>query len=526
MLTKKQRGSLRGKLKTSVESGMVAFFFFVFLQSVRSQSWRVEDIPNPMSNPELCGRIGRENSMVCDVADLLSVETKDSIDRRAGKMWEVEFAVVVIPSMDSSGWFSSVQRHAEFYATTLLRNWGVGDSSLQNGVLIFLSVIDRVIFISLGVEIQAKLSSVDVDRVINHVTPLLKSEDYGSAIERAIIEINLIITRGMSPLVIHQKERDNRLYMARIIGPWLLCTILVLLVAWIFFKNNQDLRVKRSRNAIRALLIELSLPDVKTGDEGPEFFTASCPVCCDLYLPTNLRAFDQILAQFLNNPNSSHNEEFDDPSAEDHSILPESFESALLKFVEESGKLRSSYDEGNSQPQAGEGREFNVSDEQESDQLLEKENSRTRLLTAFDCEDFRNPSRFGCGHIICLSCLRSISRQPLTESCPLCELEEYLSIPPENFLPFSTHRLPEPKGRDLVYRARNLHKNDSSALSLQRLLSLESTFLSRSREESMKILLEMCCELNQKVVESEMRKKHIDDRWKEPGRQLHPRKSD
>jgi uncharacterized membrane protein YgcG len=515
--------------QTEIFSPMLFYLWFVLLKSARSQSWRVEDIPNPMTNPELCGRIGRESSMICDVANLLDQDTKDSIDRRAGKMWEVEFAVVVIPSMVTSGWLSSVQRHAEYYANTLLQNWGVGDSSLQNGVLIFLSVIDRVIYISLGTEIQAKLSSADVDRVVNHVAPLLKSDEYGSALERAIIEINLIITRGITPLTVHQKERDGRLYMARVLGPWLLCIIFAVLVVWIFVNNKQDLQIKKSRDDLRALLIELSLPDLRTKvGQDLDFFSASCPVCCELYLPTKLRIFDRSLAQFLNNNQTSSSYQEIDDTAEDHSILPESYETALRQFVEESGKLRSSYNEYCSpHPPILDQEETNPNDKQENDCLLSKTNLRTRLETVLDNSDFRNPSRFGCGHIFCLSCLRTLSHIPLTESCPLCELEEYLSIPPENFLPFSTHRLPEPKGRDLVFRARILHKRNPTTLTKERLLSLESSFLSGSREESTKILFEMCCEVNRKVIESEMRKKHIDDRWKEPGRPSHPiRKSE
>jgi uncharacterized membrane protein YgcG len=491
---------------------------------IRSQSsWRIEDIPNPMKNPERCGRIGRDSSMVCDVANLLDPETKDSIDRRAGSMWDVEFAVVVIPSMVKSSWFSSTQSEAEFYANSLIQLWGVGDSALQNGALIFLSVYDRVIFISLGVAIQDQLSSIEVERVLGHVTPLLKAEEYGAAIERAIMEINLIITRGMNPLTASQKEKDNRLYMGRVLGPWLLLFIFLLMIIWILLSRRQEAGIKQSRDNLRALLIELCLPDPQSA-EGLEFFSASCPVCFQIYLPSQLRSFDSSLSHFLPKEEAhgaTADENLDDPSAEDSSILPETYETSLLRFVEESGKLRTSRPE--TSDGAGEEKVSRPEPAQEDDLLLGKENiRRPRLASEFDKDDFRNPARFSCGHIFCLFCLRSLGPQRLADSCPLCDSKDYLSPSPEST---SNHPIPEAKSRDLVHRARKIAKSHPDLLTPDRLVSLETSLCS-SREQAVKTVLELCLECNQKVADIEMRKRHIDDAWKEPGRQPKPKKTE
>ena len=57
--------------------------------------WSIEDIPNPMKEPERCGRAGVQMSIICDVEDILSVDTKNDIEAKASTMWEVEFAVAI-----------------------------------------------------------------------------------------------------------------------------------------------------------------------------------------------------------------------------------------------------------------------------------------------------------------------------------------------------------------------------------------------------------------------------------------------
>lgn len=463
--------------------------------------------------------------MICDVANLLDTETKNSIDRRAAKMWEVEFAVAVIPSMLRMSWFSSTQYEAEYYANTLLEKWGVGDSSLQNGVLIFLSVDDRVIFISLGTQIQARLSSLEVERVISHVSPLLKLGEYGSAIERAIIEINLIITRGVPMHTSLQKEKDNRLYMGRVLGPWVLVCLGAVMLLWILYSRREETKLKKCRDELRALLIELCLPDVLLRDSTPQFFTASCPLCSQLYLPTSLRTFDCAINMFLSESHEtgSYSEDnYEDSSAENLAILPEAYEAALIKFIETSSKMRSHYQE-NGCDQVDDSL---LMHSQEHDLLLEADkNFKVRLQSDLDREDVRNPARFSCGHILCLSCLRSLTSS-IISTCPICELDQYQSCfrdisssisnpgPPQSF-----------KSSDLIFRIRTLRRRYPFVVSAEIVFSLESAVMTKLREESVKIVLELCCELNRKLVDIEMRKRHIDDRWKEPGRLL-SRKSD
>lgn len=506
---------------TSAFQMLLVLVFSVLLDSSRSQTaWGVDDIPNPMKNPELCGRFGLESSMICDPSNILDPSTKDSIDRRAARMWDVEFAAVIIPSMVRKSWLSSAQSEAEYYASTLLNKWGVGDSSQKNGVLIFLAVDDRVIYIALGTRIQDQLSSVEVDRVVSHVYPLLKLGEYGSAIERAIIEINLIATKEIVSHISVQKEKDNRLYMARVLGPWLLFVLLSIMTIWVMYSRKEEAKLKKSRDDLRALLIELCLPYSHCQNSSTLFFSASCPICFQLYLPTAVRRFDSALNTILlasDESSANIGEIVEDPSAENTDILPESYERVLIKFIESTSKLRNVAQEDACH-------EKSYSNIEEHDPLLGSQNSQRRVNSDLDRDDFRNPHRFGCGHIFCLSCLRSFSNETIVNTCPLCKLEQYQAI--STTISSPNLREHNPKTIDLVYRLRKLHASHSTALTSEMLSSLESVIAATNREESLKLVFELCCELNCKLLDLEMRKRHIDDGWKNPGRTLAKRKSD
>ncbi len=54
----------------------------------------------------------------------------------------------------------------EAFAQRMHNTWGVGDATTQKGVLLFLSVVDRQIYISVGSGAAASLSLDFLDEVI------------------------------------------------------------------------------------------------------------------------------------------------------------------------------------------------------------------------------------------------------------------------------------------------------------------------------------------------------------------------
>lgn len=69
--------------------------FFLHCTVSIGADWLVEDLPNPMKDPALCGRPGVQMSIICDVDEKLTGDSKNDIELKASTMWEVEFAVAV-----------------------------------------------------------------------------------------------------------------------------------------------------------------------------------------------------------------------------------------------------------------------------------------------------------------------------------------------------------------------------------------------------------------------------------------------
>ena len=488
-----------------------------------------------MKSPSLCGRDGHESSAICDVSNLLKDEDKDSIDLRVGKMWEVEFAIVVIPAMVRQGWTVSVQSEAEIFANTLLQKWGVGDT-MNNGVLIFLSIKDRVIFIALGKEIQAKLSSIEVERIIFHVTPLLKSGEYASAIERAIIEINIIITRGMTTLTIQQKQKDNKVYMARIIGPFLRVGIFLLMIIWVQINSNYEKKLKQFRESLRSLILELILPDMKPSSNSFQIHSCSCPVCFELYPLSIYKTSDKSLREILNIPLiDEKNESFEqlvDESAEDNSLLPENYEINLLSLIEFGTKLRQvQLSSPQNQINNSQIRSENI--DETNNLLSEEENSnpRHRISSTITTNiipkiNYRNPIYYNCGHIFCSSCSKYLLKEKISNYCPLCEFDSFFientnhSAEMQSPLVAATttttsQSLPNFKCRDLLYRFQNIVKLYNKFTSIENLNTIQTVLQFGNREESIKLILNLCIEINKAINEIEMKKRHIDDKYKQ-----------
>ena len=117
----------------------------------------IDDIPNPMISPELCGRSGISKSVICDIHELLSVDDKNVLEGVMNEIKDIEIAVAII-SETNTNLFESNESVAHKYATALHNAWGVGDKDLNNGVLIFVAIDDRTMFISVGDGIQKQFT--------------------------------------------------------------------------------------------------------------------------------------------------------------------------------------------------------------------------------------------------------------------------------------------------------------------------------------------------------------------------------
>ena len=83
------------------------------------------------------------------------------------------------------------QETAKAFAKVLHARWGVGQAACDNGILLLLSVDDKQIYISTGVQADEALPSGNLNLIISWMIPYLKNGEYGEAVIRAVTNIGL-----------------------------------------------------------------------------------------------------------------------------------------------------------------------------------------------------------------------------------------------------------------------------------------------------------------------------------------------
>ncbi|KAM3570318.1 hypothetical protein VYU27_007611 [Nannochloropsis oceanica] len=79
-----------------------------------------------------------------------------------------------------------VVEEAEGFARALHGMWGVGDLACQNGVLLFLSRVDRTMYISRGKGVENLLTDDRIDQVMSDVKGLLRGGDWDGGVLMAV----------------------------------------------------------------------------------------------------------------------------------------------------------------------------------------------------------------------------------------------------------------------------------------------------------------------------------------------------
>lgn len=131
-----------------------------------------------------------EGSTVMDDANLLSPETEQRIhnkimahEDRTGQ----EMAVVTVNSLEG--------KDIETYATGLFRHLGVGDATLNNGVLLLIAPNEREMRIEIGYGNEPFFTDLDASIVITDIiTPRFKVNDMAGGIEQGVDAILKDIT--------------------------------------------------------------------------------------------------------------------------------------------------------------------------------------------------------------------------------------------------------------------------------------------------------------------------------------------
>ena len=278
--------------------GALTLFLFCFV--LAQASWVPANVPDPMKSPALCGRESVARSAVCDPDRLLSKESLDVIEGFINKgspdgSRTHELALLVLKSGMAQSFLdlhdNDVDRSGEKFANTVHDAWGVGDRTTNNGILLFLSISDRLVYISTGAGVKEKLTPREIQAVISNMRSLLRSRSYEKAISSAVVEISMIMEGKQRPNAGRSQE-----------GGWDPAVILFLLVVfgllvygWWFDARIQ--RMNRGRAALDNLMHDVHLaaneeaapdhaqnsaePPSREGRPRAVFASKTCPICLE-----------------------------------------------------------------------------------------------------------------------------------------------------------------------------------------------------------------------------------------------------
>ena len=218
-------------------------------------------MPNPMKDPAGCGRPNVKSSAICDPENILTKDNKDVIEGfiNAVPTTTAQIAVVIIRSMDTKFvGSSSIEDATEKFARSLHDTWGVGNSDSQNGILMFISLDSRSIFISTGDGVKGKLSQGILEGyIINEVMkPELKYKYYSSAIEKGVFEIDNILS-GKSNISAMYYNASSWM------DSWFVKTggfmgIFAVVFYWSWREGERMRKLERGRRALDELMTEVT----------------------------------------------------------------------------------------------------------------------------------------------------------------------------------------------------------------------------------------------------------------------------
>lgn len=121
---------------------------------------------------------------VADTAAMISNEDAAKIaemGRGLDAATGAQVVVVTISSLDGAS--------IEEYATTLFRNWGIGDAEKNNGVLLLIAKEDRKFRIEVGYGLEGAITDGYAGSVLDGMKADFKSENYSEAIVTAYAKL-------------------------------------------------------------------------------------------------------------------------------------------------------------------------------------------------------------------------------------------------------------------------------------------------------------------------------------------------
>jgi len=170
------------------------------------------------------------NFYVNDYANLLSSETENyimSVNQSLNSKTKAQVVVVTVKNLEGNS--------LEDYSTELFRNFGIGDSKLNNGVLMLIALEERQSRIEVGYGLEGILNDAKTGRIQdNYMIPYLKENNWNDGIKNGFSAIVSEIEKEYNVSVgtekVYVEETLNESFLSSFMSFSLFITIIVRLV--------------------------------------------------------------------------------------------------------------------------------------------------------------------------------------------------------------------------------------------------------------------------------------------------------
>lgn len=135
----------------------------------------------------------RRDRFVNDEAALMDTATSQAVRFRLRQLksdHDIEVAVLTIQSLAQYG---EAAGNWESFATRLFNEWGIGDASRHDGVLLLISKADRKIRIEVGSGHGRRLDATMKQIIDGTMTPRFRAQNFGQGIIEAVDEIAIAV---------------------------------------------------------------------------------------------------------------------------------------------------------------------------------------------------------------------------------------------------------------------------------------------------------------------------------------------
>ena len=222
----------------------------------RSLSTSGRKIPNPRDTPSAYSP-HYQYSVIIDPDGFLTAEEGRRIESQIRAINDIKVTVLILRRLESKGPEEDIHDVAAKFVQGLHEEWGLGDPIKQNGLLIFISVEDRVVYMSFGNGVESLVSEDRMESIISAMKIYLRSREYAKAIEFALSGLqNAPELPGNNP------STDYTFY-----------GFLLLLFALLLPSGNREESPAKGVDKLRDILWQLSLIREE------EYAPSTCPHC-------------------------------------------------------------------------------------------------------------------------------------------------------------------------------------------------------------------------------------------------------